>query len=106
MDTQTMLSIMQLILATGNICLMGYTFSKFLNKPHENLEQRVEALERRVDKIENSSTNNTDNIDRVTTALTALVDFEIAYCINTHYDADGINDLMHAKKVLRGEVDC
>lgn len=103
---QTMLTIMQIILAFGNICIMTYAFSKFLSEPHDSLEQRVEALERRVDKIETSSTNNTDNIDRVTTALTALVDFEIAYCINTHYDADGINDLMHAKKVLRGEVDC
>lgn len=106
MDVQTLLTIMQMILAFGNICIMTYAFSKFLSKPHDSLEQRMEALERRVDKIENSSTNNTDNIDRVTTALTALVDFEIAYCINTHYDADGINDLMHAKKVLRGEVDC
>jgi hypothetical protein len=97
---------MQIILAFGNICIMTYAFSKFLSKPHDSLEQRVETLEQKVSKIETSSTSNSDNIDRVTTALTALVDFEMAYCINTHYDADGINDLRHAKKVLRGEVDC
>lgn len=91
-----------------SICtLIGliYAFYKFAKRPQDTMEERVSGLERRIDKLEAASEKNTDDIDRVTTAIVALVDFEIAYCISTHYDADGINDLMHAKKVLRGEVD-
>lgn len=91
-----------------SICtLIGliYAFYKFAKRPQDTMEKRVSGLERRIDKLEAASEKNTDDIGRATAAITALVDFELAYCINTHYDKDGISDLMHAKKVLRGEAD-
>ena len=39
------LPILQLILAAGNVCILGYTLIKFLGKPHNNLEARVKSLE-------------------------------------------------------------
>lgn len=91
-----------------SICtLIGllYAFYKFTRRPQDTLGERVTSLERRMDKVEQTADRNTDDISRATTAITALVDFELAYCISTHYNEDGINDLMHAKKVLRGEAD-
>ena len=103
-----MIVLMEYVQFAVSICtLIGliYAFYKFAKRPQDTIEERVSGLEQRVGKLETTSKKNTDDIDRVTTAIVALVDFEIAYCISTHYDADGINDLMHAKKVLRGEVD-
>ena len=87
MDTQTTLSIMQLILASGNICIMAYAFSKFLSKPHDTLEQRVNSLEVKVDEIEESLKQGNDRFRELNTttevlinSTLALIEFEIQYC--------------------------
>ena len=41
---QSILPILQTILALGNICVIGYGFYKFLGRPHSTLEQRVAVL--------------------------------------------------------------
>ena len=101
---------MDAILNFANIIILAYAAYRFSRKPQDSLEERVKSLERRLDKaesrmdkIEDTSEKHTDDIGRSISAITALVDFELAYCINTHYEEDGISDLMHAKKVLRGE---
>lgn len=102
------MTVMDYVQFAVSICtLIGllYGFYKFTRRPQDTLGERVSSLERRMDKVEQTSDKNTDDIGRATAAITALVDFELAYCINTHYDEDGISDLMHAKKVLRGEAD-
>lgn len=87
MDTQTTLSIMQLILASGNICIMAYAFSKFLAKPHDTLEQRVTSLEVKIDEIEDSLKQGNDRFRELNTttevlinSTLALIEFEIQYC--------------------------
>lgn len=51
MGIQTIIiQIMQIILSFGNICIIGYGFYKFLNKPHDTLEEKHNALAKRVDE--------------------------------------------------------
>ena len=87
MDVQTMLTIMQMILAFGNICIMTYAFSKFLAKPHDTLEQRVNTLEVKIDEIEDSLKQDNDKFREQNTttevlinSTLALIEFEIQYC--------------------------
>ena len=87
MDVQTMLTIMQMILAFGNICIMTYAFSKFLAKPHDTLEQRVNTLEVKIGEIEDSLKQGNDKFREQNTttevlinSTLALIEFEIQYC--------------------------
>lgn len=81
---QVVLSILQMLLSFGNVCIMVYAFSKFLSKPHDTLEERVSSTESRIKDIENSlKFGNTrfqdqDVANEVTQrALLALIDKEI-----------------------------
>ena len=48
LDTATVLPVLQMILAFCNIIIIGYGGYKFLNKPHDTLEQQVKELEKKV----------------------------------------------------------
>lgn len=105
MDIQPTL---QTILLLCNLGAMLYGFKKFLSRPHDTLEQRVNGLETRIQDVERAILKNSDelaeqkeNIELLRECVEALIDFELAYCISTHYDAEGIEDLRHARKVLR-----
>lgn len=113
MNTQTILTIMQAILSFGNICIIGYAFVKFLNKPHDTLETKHEELKRRVDEhdvkfkeIDESLHQGNDkfrqqaDINEVfINCMLAFIDFEMAYCSTTGYK--DIEDLDNAKQTLR-----
>lgn len=113
MNTQTALVIMQLILSFGNICIIGYAFVKFLNKPHDTLETKHEELKRRVDEHDvkfkeveeslhqgNDKFRKQDDINEVfINCMLAFIDFEMAYCTATGYK--DIEDLGNAKQTLR-----
>ena len=112
MDAQTVLLVMQMILSFGNICIIGYAFIRFVNKPHSTLESKHEELVKRVDKhdvrledIEESLHRGNDKFREQASTNTAFreimlafVDFEIAYCIHTGYEHQ--DDLKRAKKKL------
>lgn len=87
MDMQAVMGIMQLVLTFGNLCIMFYAFSKFLNKPHDTLEQRVTNLEVKVDEIGDSLKQGNDRFRELNTttevlinSTLALIEFEIQYC--------------------------
>lgn len=101
-------STLQTILLVCNLVAILYGFKKFLSRPHDTLEQRVNMLEVRIQDVERVISKNTDEIQEhkddlelLRECVEALIDFELAYCISTHYDAEGIDDLRHARKVLR-----
>jgi hypothetical protein len=98
----------QLCVSFGTLCGLVYGFYKFSRKPHDTLESRISTLETRLNVLEATTSNNTDDIkaqqercEIIRTCVEALVDFELAYCISTHYEAEGIDDLKRAKKTLR-----
>lgn len=87
-NISTTLLILQLILAFGNVCILGYGFVKFLGKPHNNLETRVTALEVKIKDMETSLNLGNDKFRELGNATEvllrttiALVDFEIQYCL-------------------------
>lgn len=87
-EMQLLVSIMQLLLTFGNLCIMLYAFSKFLAKPHDTLEEKVSALENKVKEHEESLHQGNDKFreQNVTNEVLihstlALIEFEIQYCL-------------------------
>lgn len=103
----------QLVLTFGNICVLAYALYKFLNRPHNTLETRVIAVEKRLDEhdlkfkdVDNRLHEGNDNFREqkelntvFINCMLAFIDFEMAYCTATGYK--DIEDLTNAKKTLR-----
>lgn len=103
---QSILPVLQVILTFGNICVLGYALFRFLNRPHNTLEEKVNEHDVKIKEIETSLLQGNDRFreqentnEVMQTCMLALIDFELAYCIHTGYaDTD---DLVKAKDVLR-----
>ena len=112
MNIQDISSALGLILQLANIVIIGYGLYKFLNKPHDTLEEKHEELAKRVDKqdirlddIEESLLKGNDKFRNqeetnatFKSVMLSFINFEIAYCIHTGYDNN--EDLINAKKEL------
>lgn len=100
------LPILQVILTSGNICILAYALFNFLKKPQNSLEQRVSVAEIKIKEIEASLLQGNDRFreqdstnEVMQSCMLALIDFELAYCIHTSYE--DTDDLMKAKTELR-----
>lgn len=110
------LPIFQLILATCNILVIAYGFHKFVNKPKDDLNARITALENEIrdlkvfidvenKEIKDSLHKGNDNFreqdrtnDVLIHSILALIEFEMQYCLVEHKEmSDG---LKQAKKDL------
>lgn len=103
MDTQIILTVLQMILAFGNICIMAYAFSRFLASPHDTLEQRLNNLEEKIEDIEDSLKQGNERFNDlknantlIVTSIIALIEFEVDYC--THHGDEKISDDLKAAK--------
>ena len=106
---QAILPILQTILTSANICVLGYALFKFLNRPHNTLEEKVKEHDVKIKEIEtsllqgNDRFRNQDSTNEVMqSCMLALIDFELAYCIHTSYE--DTEDLMRAKNELRAHL--
>lgn len=98
--------ILKLVLQVANVVVLAYALYKFLNKPHNTLEEKVNEHDVKIKEIETSLLQGNDRFrdqentnEVMQTCMLALIDFELAYCIHTEYaDTD---DLVKAKDVLR-----
>lgn len=102
---ETILPIMQMILSFGNICILVYALMKFLNRPHNTLEERVNAHDMELKEIKSSLLQGNDrfreqdNTNEVIIRSTlALVEFEMQYCLVEHKEMS--EGLRQAKKDL------
>lgn len=112
MNVTNILPVLQTVLAFFNICVLGFTFYKFLNRPHNSLEEKHKALEKRVDehdlKIKEMDISLKQGNDRFRkqeetnatfkSVMLSFINFEIAYCSNTGYEDN--QDLLDAKREL------
>lgn len=87
MEVQTILPILQMILAFGNICVLGYALFKFLNKPHDSLEDRINEHDIKIKAIEASLLQGNDRFreqedtnEVLIRSVFALLEFEVHYC--------------------------
>lgn len=102
---QTMLLILQLVLAIGNIAIIGYGFYKFLNRPHDDIKERVTRCEEDIKDIKQSlyrGDGRFQELDRalkvIITATRALIEFEVQYCLLEHKELS--KGLEKAKEAL------
>lgn len=112
-NPQSVLPVLQTILAICNIVIIGYGFMKFINKPHSTMEAKHDELKKRVDEhdlrfkeVEDSLHRGNDrfrkqeDINEVfINCMLAFIDFEMAYCSHTGYT--DTEDLDAAKDTLR-----
>ena len=98
MSVQTVLPVLQMILAFMNICVLSYALMRFLNKPHASLEDRVNALDVEVREIKESLKQGNDRFRQqesrfdeqektneiLTRCTFALLEFEVHYCETEH----------------------
>ena len=112
MDLQAISSYAGLFLQFANIVVITYGLYKFMSKPHDTLEEKHEALAKRVDKhdqkiedIEESLLKGNDKFREqeetnatFKSVMLSFINFEIAYCIHTGYEHT--EDLILAKKEL------
>lgn len=83
----TISEILRLILTLANICVLLYCFYKFLGKPHDTLESRVNTIEVEITEIKRSLMQGNDRfrehartIEMLIRATLALLEFEVHYC--------------------------
>lgn len=96
---------LSLFLNFASVCTICYAFYKFLNKPREELADRVTTVEVKVKEHDEALKHGNDRFrdqsqinEMVFSVLLAFVDFEIAYCHHTGYEHD--RDLLKAKDKL------
>lgn len=99
---ENIMQLMQLILSFGNICIIGYAFFKFMNKPRTDLEQQVNTHEVEIQGIKQSLLKGNDRFrnqsetnEVLIRSTLALVEFEIQYCIT---EKKGMTDDLKASK--------
>lgn len=102
---QSILTIMQMVLTFGNICVIGYAFVKFVGRPHNTLDRRVTELEVKCKEMEQSlyqgndrfrAQNDTNEV--LIHSTLALIEYEIQYCLTEHKPMS--KDLEKAKEEL------
>lgn len=105
MSVSAILPILQTILALANICVLGYAFAKFLNRPHDTLEDRVNAHDVEIREIKTSLLQGNDRFreqedtnEVLIHSVLALIEFEIQYCLTEHKEPS--KDLERAKDDL------
>ena len=113
---QTITQYSDLILKLANVLMLGFMFWKFTRKPHENLENRITTLEKKMDELETKSeirykdfeqqlrkgNDKFRSIEKILEVLLtcslALINFEVHYCETEHKEIS--EDLEDARKVL------
>lgn len=113
---QTITQYSDLLLKLANVIMLGFMFYKFTRKPHENLESRITALEKKMDELETKSELRHKDLEQqlrqgndkfrsiekilevLLTCSLALINFEVHYCETEHKEISG--DLEDARKVL------
>lgn len=95
-----LLPVLQLILAIGNICIMLYALYKFMRKPHDSLESKVNMLEHDVAEMKDRLLRGNDRFREqeetnqvLIHSILALIEFEIQYCIEEkHQISKGLEE--------------
>ena len=113
---QTITQYSDLILKLANVLMLGCMFWKFTRKPHEDLENRITTLEKKMDELETKSeirykdfeqqlrkgNDKFRSIEKILEVLLtcslALINFEVHYCETEHKEIS--EDLEDARKVL------
>ena len=103
---------LKIFLQIAQVVTILFAVYKFTRKPHDTLEMKHEALEKRVDEhdvkikeVESSLKQGNDKFRKqeetnatFKSVMLSFVNFELAYCANTGYEDN--QDLLDAKREL------
>lgn len=99
------MTIVQLILSIGNLCIMFYALNKFLSKPRDTMEERIAVVEAEMREVKealrrgNVKFESQDKTNEVLIhSVMALIEFEIQYCLTEHKQPS--SDLEKARDAL------
>ena len=91
MNITALLPFFQLVLTFGNICVLADALFKFLNRPHDTLEDRVNAHDVEISEIKKSLLQGNDRFreqddtnEVLIRSVFALLEFEVHYCETEH----------------------
>lgn len=100
------LTMVQLAVSICTLIGMFYAFKKFIDKPHDTLEERVNILELKQKETDQKLHQGNDRFKRqddtnevFINCMLAFIDFELSYCSHTDYKYT--EDLDKAKDTLR-----
>ena len=100
------LPIFQLAVSICTLFGMLYAFKKFIEKPHDTLEQRIITLELKQKETDQKLLQGNDRFKKqddtnevFINCMLAFIDFELSYCSHTDYKYT--EDLDKAKDTLR-----
>ncbi len=102
---QTTMTILQMFLAFGNVCIMLYALRGFILKPRDTMDERIAVLEVKVADVEKSLLKGNDKFrtqnetnEILTRSVLALIEFEMQYCLTEHKEIS--KDLEKTKEDL------
>lgn len=113
---KTITEYFDLILKLANVLMLGFMFWKFTRKPHESLDNRLKAIEKKVEDLESEVNLRHKDFEQqlrqgndkfrafekfievLLTCCLALINFEVNYCTTEHKEISG--DLEEARKAL------
>lgn len=105
MEATTILPYLQMVLAIGNIIIMGYACVKFLGRPRTSIESRLSTAETELREIKERLLKGNDNFRAqeetnqvLIHSVLALIEFEIQFCIENQKPLS--KDLEKAKENL------
>lgn len=97
--------ILKVVLQIANVVVLAYALYKFLNKPHNTLEERVNKCESDIKDVKQSLFRGDGKFQEQERALKviiratlALVEFEMQYCLTEHKEMS--KGLEKAKEAL------
>lgn len=97
--------ILSMLISFGTLVTMIYTFTKFLQKPQESLQERVLVIEsdlrdvhRQIDRAREGKSEQDETNKVLIHSVLALIEFEIQYCLTEHKEMS--KDLVAAKEDL------
>lgn len=103
---------LKVFLQIAQVVTILFAIYKFTRKPHDTLEEKHKALEKRVDEhdvkikeVETSLKQGNDKFRKqeetnatFKSVMLSFINFELAYCANTGYEDN--QDLLDAKREL------
>ena len=105
MTLDTFSEVLKVVLQVANVVVLGYALYKFLNKPHDTLEDRVDKCEQDIKDIRQSLfrgdskfKDHERSLKVLVRATIALVEFEMQYCLIEHKEMS--KGLEKAKEAL------
>ena len=114
MNVEAISEFLKVVLQIANVAILGYALFRFMNKPHDTLEEKHKALEKRLDghddeireikeaikQGDNRMKDMDEPIEVILSCLMSLLNFELVFCLSQHYE--GTEELMKAKDRLQG----